>query len=130
LHDTEDYTTVAKPIHPFKIMPSGFFTVEQWISKGSKPYWRPALHLDSHQSLSKAIAALEKQGKPGLFRVTQTQRCVWAQIENGKLRLHGCHAPDPEGLMTLATLFKTYKGRRPVEKARQDRIAAKRAKAR
>jgi hypothetical protein len=111
-------------------MPSGFFTVEHWISKGPKQYWKAILHLDSHQSLRKSLMAIEKHGKPGLFRVTQTQRCVWAQVENGKLRLHGCHVSDPETLTTLATIFKTYKGRRPVEKARQERAAAKRATAR
>ncbi len=111
-------------------MPHGFFTVEQWISKGARSHWKPILHLDSYQSLSKAIDALEKNGKPGLFRVTQTQRCVWAQIEDGKLRLHGSHVSSPEDLPKLCEIFEKENGRRPVEKARQDRAAAKRARAR
>jgi hypothetical protein len=111
-------------------MPHGFFTVEQWISKDSKPHWKPVLHLDSYQSLSKAIDALEKSGKPGLFRVTQTQRCVWAQMENGKLRLHGSHVSSPEDLVKMTKIFEQEKGRRPVEKARQERARVKRSKLR
>src|SRR6185436_15418858 len=48
--------------------------------------WIPILHLDSYQSLTKAMAALEKRGEPGLFRVVQMQRCVWAEMIEGKLR--------------------------------------------
>jgi hypothetical protein len=109
-------------------MPHGFFTVEQWVSRDARPRWKPILHLDSHQSLSKAIAALEKLGKPGLFRVMQTQRCIWAEMEHGKLRLHGSHVSAPESLAELAKLFEHEKGRRPVEKARQDRARAKRSR--
>lgn len=109
-------------------MPHGFFTVEEWISSGSKPHWKPILHLDSYQSLNKAIDALNGYGKPGLFRVTQTQRCVWAQVEDGKLRLHRSHVSSPEGLEQLTKIFEEEKGRRPVEKARQERARAKRAR--
>lgn len=109
-------------------MPHGFFTVEQWVSKGRK--WKPILHLDSYQSLSKAVEALEDFGKPGLFRVTQTQRCVWAEMENGKVHLHGSHVSSPEELAKLAKIFEQEKGRRPVEKARQERARAKRSKSR
>lgn len=104
------------------IMPHGFFTVEQWISKGSTAHWKPILHLDSYQSLSKAIETVEENGKPGLFRVTQTQRCVWAQVEGGKLRLHGSHVSSPANLATLCKIYKKEGGRRPVEKARQERL--------
>ena len=109
-------------------MPHGFFTVEQWVSKSRKHCWKPILHLNSYQSLSKAIKALEKYGKPGLFRVTQTQRCVWAQKEDGKLRSHGSHVSSVESLAKLSKIFEQNKGRRPVEKARQERARAKRSK--
>lgn len=109
-------------------MPHGFFTIEQWVSQGRKPHWKPILHLDAYQSLSKAIEALEDLGKPGLFRVMQTQRCVWAEMENGKVRLHGSHVSSPENLAKLTRIFEREKGRRPVEKARQDRARAKRSK--
>ena len=102
-------------------MPHGFFTVEQW----KRPHWVPILQLDSYQSLTKAMLALEKRGKPGLFRVVQMQRCVWAEIEKGKLRLHGSHASSPESLAQIVEIFEREGGRRPVAKARADRAAAK-----
>ena len=102
-------------------MPHGFFTVEQW----NHPHWIPILHLDSYQSLTKVLAALEKRGEPGLFRVMQMQRCVWAEMEGGKLRLHGSHASSPENLAQIVEIFEREGGRRPVEKARQERAAAK-----
>jgi hypothetical protein len=108
-------------------VPHGFFTVEQWKAppNGAAPQWIPILHLDSYQSLSKAITALEKRGQPGLYRVAQTQRCIWAELEDGKLRLHGSHVSSPDGLARLAELYEREGGRRPVEKARQERLAAK-----
>jgi hypothetical protein len=108
-------------------MPHGYFTVEQWKrpQNGATPHWVPILHLDFYQSLTKAMAALEKRGKPGLFRVLQMQRCVWAEVENGKLRLHGSHASSPENLAEVVKIFEREGGRRPVEKARQQRAKAK-----
>ena len=71
------------------------------------------------------MAALEKRGEPGLYRVSQMQRCVWAEIENGRLRLHGSHASSPENLARVVEIFERESGRRPVEKARKARAAAK-----
>jgi hypothetical protein len=108
-------------------MPHGYFTVEQWASpaSGANSQWIPILHLDSHQSLTKAIEALERRGEPGLFRIIQMQRCVWAEMEGGKLRLHGSHASSPENLMQIVEIYESEGGRRPVEKARQQRAQAK-----
>jgi hypothetical protein len=108
-------------------MPHGFFTVEQWKRprNGAKSQWVAILHLDSYQSLTKTIQALENSGKPGLYRVLQTQRCIWAQMEARKLRLHGSHAGSPEGLARLVQIYEDEGGRRPVQKARQDRAQAK-----
>lgn len=113
-------------------MPHGYFTVEQWTRPQDAPtsQWIPILHLDSYQSLTKAMAALEKHGRPGLFRVLQMQRCVWAEVEDGRLRLHGSHASSPENLAGLVEIFERERGRRPVEKARQDRAAQKAKRAR
>src|SRR5437667_12034969 len=113
-------------------MPHGFFTVEQWKRPhdGAATHWIPILHLDSYQSLTKAMAALEKRGEPGLFRVVQMQRCVWAEMEEGKLRLHGSHASSPENLAQIVEIFEREGGRRPVEKAREERAAAKAKRAR
>ena len=107
-------------------MPHGYFTVEQW--KPAAPataQWIPILHLDSYQSLTKAIKALENRGQPGLYRVVQTQRIVWAEAGNGKLRVSGCHAHSPESLAQIAESFERTNGRRPVEQARRERLAAK-----
>src|SRR5437868_15149048 len=104
-------------------MPHGFFTIEQWQrpENGGAGAWIPILHLDAYQSLTKATEALEKRGEPGLFRIVQTQRCVWGQIEDGELRLHGAHVSSIEGLAEFAKLFEREGGRRPVERARQSR---------
>ncbi|MDB6029344.1 MAG: hypothetical protein JWM68_5567 [Verrucomicrobiales bacterium] len=69
-------------------MPRGFFTVEEWKRppKGKESQWIPILHLDSYQSLNKAIDALEKKARTGLFRVVQTQRTIWAEMEDGKIK--------------------------------------------
>src|SRR5215469_10660446 len=102
-------------------MPHGYFTVEQWAASanGSTSKWVPIFQLDSYQSLTQAIRQLERRGQPGLFRVSQMQRCVWAQMEKGKLRLHGSHASSPENLARMVETFEREGGRRPVEKARQ-----------
>jgi hypothetical protein len=71
------------------------------------------------------MEALEKRGELGLFRVVQMQRCVWAEVENGKLRLHGSHAASAENLAKIVGIFEREGGHRPVEKARQERAAAK-----
>jgi hypothetical protein len=113
-------------------MAHGFFTIEQWKRQqdGARQQWIPILHLDSSQSLTKAITALESRGKPGLFRIVQMQRCIWAEKKNGKVRLHGSHASSPKSLAEIVAIFEREGGRRPVEKARQARAAAKAKRAR
>ena len=111
-------------------MAIGFFTVEQWArpKPGVPSRWIPVAHLNADGSLSKAMEALEKHGKAGLYRVVQTQRCVWVEMKNGKPGLHRSHASSPESLNRLTKIFEEEKGRRPVEKARQDRAQAKRGR--
>jgi hypothetical protein len=46
-------------------------------------------------------------------------------MEGGKLRLHGSHASSPENLAQVVEIFEREGGRRPVEKARAERAAAK-----
>ena len=113
-------------------MPHGFFTVEQWKGPGNSApsQWIPILHLDSYQSLTKAMAVLERRGKPGLFRVVQMQRCVWAEMEHKKLQLHNSHTSSPTNLAQMVEIFEREGGRRPVEKARQERAAADAKRAR
>jgi hypothetical protein len=111
-------------------MAHGFFTIEEWKKPRGKAKggWTPILYLDACESQTKALQALEARGKAGLYRVLQTQRCIWAEMEGGKLHLHGCHASSPEGLAELTEIYVREGGRRPVEKARQDRLAAKKAR--
>jgi hypothetical protein len=108
-------------------MPHGFYTVEKWMGSGTGKAgrWKAIIHLDAYQSLAKAIDALGARAKPGLYRVVQTQRCIWAQRDDGVVRLHGSHVVSAAGLARLATLYDREGGRRPVERARRDRIAAK-----
>jgi hypothetical protein len=115
----------------FKPSATWFFTVEQWKrpQDGARSRWLAILHLDSCQSLSHAIEALEKRGQSGLYRVVQTQRCIWAGMAGGKLRLHRSHAGSRESLARLAETCEREGGRRPVEKARQERAQAKASRA-
>jgi len=108
-------------------MPHGFFTIEQWAAPqdSARSQWIPILHLDSHQSLTNAMATLEKRGEPGLYRIVQMQRCIWAQMEGGRLRLHGSHSSSPENLAQIVEIYEREGGRRPVEKAREQRAQAK-----
>jgi hypothetical protein len=111
-------------------MPHGFFTIEQWKRpRGkTKAQWIPILHLDSCETLTGALKALEESAQSGLYRVLQTQRCIWAGMEGGKLRLHGSHASSPESLARLTRLYQKEGGRRPEEKAREERARVKRAR--
>jgi hypothetical protein len=112
-------------------MPHGFFTVEEWKAPkaGAKSQWIPVLHLDARQSLTKAIAALQKRGKPGLFRVIQTQRQIWGEIEHGALRLRRRHVMRHDDLVRLTEAFERDGGRWPVEKERRERALAKNKRA-
>ena len=83
----------------------------------------------AYRDLRDYVAALEKHGQPGLYRIVQTQRCIWAQMDRGKLRMRGSHVSSPEALARLAELYESQDGRRPVEKARRERAQAKRDRA-
>lgn len=78
-------------------MPFGFFTVEQW--RGNKRGWTTVCHVTGYgKTLTEAMNQLESLGQPGFFRITQTQRMIWAEKEKGKLRLKKWHVSTPEGL--------------------------------
>jgi len=76
-------------------MPHGFFTIEQWRNKK----WVTVCHLNGD--------------KPWFFRVVQTQRMVWAEKADGKLRLRKWHANNPETLSRSAKAFDRDRGRWP-----------------
>jgi hypothetical protein len=86
-------------------MPFGFFTVEQW--HGKKRGWTTVCHVTGYgKTLTEAIKQLESLGKPGFFRITQTQRIIFAEKEKGKLRMRKWHVSTPEGLARAAEQFE------------------------
>jgi hypothetical protein len=99
-------------------MPHGFFTVEQWkrLSPGTHPQWTPVRHFDARNTLTKAMEWIEAEGKPGFFRVTQTQRVIWAENLDGKLRLRKWHAGSPESMERGAAAFERDGGKWPIAK--------------
>lgn len=108
-------------------MAKGFFTIEQWrrAERGAASKWIPVLHFDASHSVTQALEVLKQRGKKGLYRVVQTQRCIWAELESGTLRLHASHALSPDSLARLVALYEREGGRRPVEQARLDRLKDK-----
>jgi len=107
-------------------MPFGYYTIEQWKRPAGKARgaWVPVLQINSGHNLTAVLKALEARNRPGLYRVLQMQRCVWAEIEDGKLHLHGSHASSPESLEKITEIFIRENGRRPTTKARADRKRA------
>jgi hypothetical protein len=68
---------------------------------------------DTEKSLTDVLAALEKRDEAGFFRVVQTQRMIWAEKSNGKLRLRKWHAGTREVLSRTAAAFERDRGRWP-----------------
>ncbi len=103
-------------------MPHGFFTIEQWKrpTRGAPPEWVAVDHLAGDQSLTSAIKQLEAQGNPGLFRVVQTQRMIWAEKDGDQLRLRAWHAMTPEDLARTAEAFERDGGHYQVQRARAE----------
>jgi hypothetical protein len=90
-------------------MAHGFFTIEQWRDKK----WIEVCHVNGDRSLTDAIQKLERRGKPGLFRVVQMQRMIWAEKAAGKLRLRKWHASSPDLLSRTAEAFDRDGGKWP-----------------
>jgi hypothetical protein len=96
-------------------MPQGFYTIEQWKPRrrGGKPQWVAVAHADARASPSAALRMIEQRDRAGFFRVIQTQRQVWAERIDGKLRLRKWHAGSPEALARTAQAFVRDGGRWP-----------------
>jgi hypothetical protein len=90
-------------------MAHGFYTIEQWRGKR----WVTVCHLDGGQSLTAALEEVQRRGKAGFFRVVQTQRMIWAEKHDGKLRLRKWHAGSPETLARTAEAFDRDGGKWP-----------------
>jgi hypothetical protein len=108
-------------------MAQGYYTIEQWTpaKKGARPEWLAVLHLPFGESLTAAEKAIERLGKPGFYRVVQTQRVIWAELEANGLRLRKSHAGSPESLDNMRQIFERTGGRYPIEEAREARQQAK-----
>jgi hypothetical protein len=110
------------------LMPQGYYTIEQWTrgKKGSAGAWVEVLHLLFGRSLTDAETAVKNLGTPGLYRVVQMQRVVWAEQEGDELRMRKSHAGSPENLDEVRQMFERSKGRYPVEEVKEARRRQKR----
>jgi len=90
-------------------MAQGFFTIEQWSNKK----WVTLCHLNADQSVTGALEELERRDKPGYFRIVRTQRMIWAEKIDGKLKLRKWHAGNPESLSRGAEAFDRDGGKGP-----------------
>ena len=108
-------------------MPQGYYTIEQWKQrkKSAPPAWVAVLHLPFGTSLTAAEKAVERLG-PGFYRVIQIQRVIWAEKEDGRLRLRKSHAGSPGSLEQMRQMFERCGGVYPVEEVREARRRAKR----
>lgn len=97
-------------------MPYGFFTVEKWkaADRRGAARWVPIKHFDACNTLTSAMEWIEAEGKPGFFRVVQTQRAIWAERTGGKLRLRKWHAGSPGSLESGATAYERDRGKWPL----------------
>lgn len=112
-------------------MPQGYYTIEEWSppKRGAPAQWRAIAHLPLGKSLTAAEHSIEKIGKPGLYRIVQLQRVIWAETERSGLRLRKSHAESPEGLDKIREIFERTGGQYPVQEAREARRRAKQNRA-
>jgi hypothetical protein len=108
-------------------MPQGYYTIEQCAQskRSDPPGWVAVLHLPFGESLTAAEKAIERLGKPGFYRVVQTQRVIWAEREGRGLRLRKSHAGSPENLDSMRQVFERTGGVYPVEEVKEARKRAK-----
>jgi hypothetical protein len=111
-------------------MPQGYYTIEKWMRPSAKaqPTWTAVLQLPFGTSLRAAEGAVERLG-PGFYRVVQMQRVIWAENEDGRLRLRKSHAGSPESLDKMRQMFDRRDGVYPVEEVRKARRRAIRKRA-
>jgi hypothetical protein len=103
-------------------MPQGYYTIEQW----KRPRWVAVAVLPFGLSLTAAEQALQRVGKPGFYRLVQTQRVVWCEASSGGVRLRKSHASSPQSLRRMQEMFDRSGGRYPTEEVQAARRAAKR----
>jgi hypothetical protein len=113
-------------------MPQGYYTIEGWRPSRKKRDggWHAILHLPFGASLTDAEHALANLGKQGFYRIVQMQRVIWAQPEDGRLRLRKSHASSPANLDQMRAMFERTGGVYPVEEVRAARKVARQKRAR
>ena len=105
-------------------MPQGYYTIEQWKQRRG---WAAVAVLPFGLSLTAAERELEQLGKPGLYRLVQTQRIIWCDRDDrGKLRLRKSHASSPKSLKGIEEMFERSGGVYPSAEIRAARLASKR----
>ena len=111
-------------------MPQGYYTIERWTRPSAKarPRWTAVLQLPLGTSLTAAENTVERLG-PGFYRVIQMQRVIWAEKEDGQLRLRKSHAGSPDSLEKMRQMFDRCNGVYPVEEVREARRRTKRKRA-
>jgi hypothetical protein len=121
------FSRLSFPVKKHMAMAQGYYTIEQWApaKKGSRPEWVAVLRLPFGDSLTAAEKAIERFGKPGFYRIVQTQRVIWAELEANGLRLRKSHAGSPESLDNMRQVFDRTDGRYPIEEAREARRQVK-----
>ena len=92
-------------------MPQGYYTIEQW----KPPKWVAVAVLPFGLSLTEAERALERMGKPGFYRLVQTQRIVWCEADGSGIRMRRSHASSPRSLAGMQKMFDRMGGRYPID---------------
>jgi hypothetical protein len=112
-------------------MPHGYYTIEQWKKpkKNAPPAWTPIMDLPFGVTLTDAEAAISKLNEPGLYRVVQMQRVVWAEALGGGVKLRKSHAGSLASLDEIRQMFERTRGVYPVEEVRAARKEIKRRRA-
>jgi hypothetical protein len=104
-------------------MPQGYYTIEQWKppKQGSPCEWVEIMHLPFGKLQTDAEHALQSLGKPGLYRLVQMQRVIWAEQDGNDLKMRKSHASSPDNLDDIRQLFERTNGRYAVEEAKEAR---------
>ncbi len=105
-------------------MPQGYYTIEQW----KRPKWVAVAVLPFGLSQTEAERALKRMGKPGFYRLVQTQRVIWCEPDGSGVRLRKSHASSPQSLVGMQEMFDRTAGRYPVEEVKAARRDAKRSR--
>jgi hypothetical protein len=102
-------------------MPQGYYTIEQW----TPPTWVAVAVLPFGLSQTAAEQELQRMGKPGLYRLVQTQRVIWCESDGSDIRLRKSHAGSPQGLQKIEQMFDRTDGRYPIEEVKAARRKVK-----